>query len=113
MWGGGEGRSLVDLAVDVDNRLTRHGFAVGYSDVVECVVVKEEWGGGGRKVKGGNIILSPSYVFYNLLHVNRVGQNRICIRCLYTIYGREITKYTVISGVNIRFWPAQFTGNKL
>jgi hypothetical protein len=34
----------------------------------------------------------------------RVGQNHI-----YTVYiryfGREITKYSVIYGVNIRFWP--------
>jgi hypothetical protein len=29
----------------------------------------------------------------------------IYIRCIYSIFGREITKYTVIYGVNIRFWP--------
>ena len=29
----------------------------------------------------------------------------IYIRCLYGIFGREITKYTVIYGVYIRFWP--------
>jgi len=27
------------------------------------------------------------------------------IRCIYNFFGREITKYTVICGVNIRFWP--------
>ena len=40
--------------------------------------------------------------------ISRVGQNHIDI--LYThrihkIYGREITEYTVIYGVHIRFWP--------
>jgi hypothetical protein len=45
-----------------------------------------------------------------------IGQNRtyalflglartIYIRCIYGILGREITKYTVIYGVCIRFWP--------
>jgi hypothetical protein len=29
----------------------------------------------------------------------------ICIRCVYGIFGREITKYTVIYCVYIRFWP--------
>jgi len=29
----------------------------------------------------------------------------IYIRCTYGIFGREITKYTVIYGVYIRFWP--------
>jgi hypothetical protein len=27
------------------------------------------------------------------------------IRCICGIFGREITKYTVIYGVYIRFWP--------
>jgi hypothetical protein len=31
----------------------------------------------------------------------------IYIRCTYGILGREITKYTVIYGVYIRFWPTQ------
>ena len=39
------------------------------------------------------------------LQVIRVGQNRINIRCIYGIFGREITKYTVTYGVYIRFWP--------
>jgi len=34
----------------------------------------------------------------------RVGQN-MYIRCIYGILGREITNYTVIYGVYIRFWP--------
>jgi hypothetical protein len=29
----------------------------------------------------------------------------IYIRCVYGIFGREITKYTTIYGVFIRFWP--------
>jgi len=29
----------------------------------------------------------------------------INIRCIYGIFGREITKYTVIYGVYMRFWP--------
>jgi len=29
----------------------------------------------------------------------------IHIRCVYSIFGREFTKYTVIYGVYIRFWP--------
>jgi len=31
----------------------------------------------------------------------------IYIRCIYGILGRETTKYTVIYGVYIRFWPTQ------
>jgi hypothetical protein len=31
----------------------------------------------------------------------------ICIRCVYGIFGREITKYTVIYGVYILFWPTR------
>jgi hypothetical protein len=29
----------------------------------------------------------------------------IYIRCIHGVFGREITKYTVIYGVYIRFWP--------
>jgi deoxycytidylate deaminase len=36
---------------------------------------------------------------------HRFDQNHIYIRCTYGIFGREITKYTVIYGVDIRFWP--------
>ena len=36
----------------------------------------------------------------------RIGLARtIYIRCVYGIFGREITKYTVKYGVHIRFWP--------
>jgi hypothetical protein len=35
--------------------------------------------------------------------------NHIYIRCVYGISGREIFKYTVIYGVNIRFWPTLHT----
>jgi len=41
-------------------------------------------------------------VIYSLF----VGLARtIYIRCIYGIFGREITKYTVINGVYIRLWP--------
>jgi len=39
------------------------------------------------------------------LHMHRVGQTHIYIRCIYGIFGREFTKYTVIYGVYIQFWP--------
>jgi len=29
----------------------------------------------------------------------------IYIRCIYGIFGRKITKYTVVYGVYIQFWP--------
>jgi len=36
----------------------------------------------------------------------RVGQNHIYIYGVYTVFfGGEITKYTVIYGAYIRFWP--------
>jgi hypothetical protein len=48
-----------------------------------------------------------------------VGQNCICmvflamvspnIYGIYVIFGREITKHTVIYGAYIRFWPALMT----
>ena len=37
--------------------------------------------------------------------VRRAGQNHIYIRCIYGVFGREITKNTVIYGVYTRFWP--------
>ena len=42
----------------------------------------------------------------NPTHVICLGLARtIYIRCIYGIFGREITKYTVIYGVYVRFWP--------
>jgi len=39
-------------------------------------------------------------------YVGCVGLARtIYIRCIYGVIGREITKYTVIYGAYIRFWP--------
>jgi hypothetical protein len=35
------------------------------------------------------------------LQIFRVGQNHIYIVCIYGIFGREMTKYTVIYGVYI------------
>ena len=33
------------------------------------------------------------------------------IQCIYGIFGREITKYTIIYGVDIRFWPTLHTSD--
>jgi len=50
-------------------------------------------------------------IFHQTLHSyvcvgTFVGLTRtMYIRCIYSIFGREITKYTVIYGVYIRFWP--------
>jgi len=44
--------------------------------------------------------------------VNRVGQNHIYIWCVYGIYGREFTKYTVIYGAFIRYWPTLLVNTK-
>jgi hypothetical protein len=38
-------------------------------------------------------------------YVVRVGQNHIYIRCINGTFGRETTKYTVVYGVSVRFWP--------
>jgi hypothetical protein len=35
----------------------------------------------------------------------------IFIRCIYSVYGREITKYMVLYGVYIQFWPTLRTRN--
>jgi hypothetical protein len=38
--------------------------------------------------------------------INRVGYNHLgYIQCILGIFGREITNYTAICGVYIRFWP--------
>jgi hypothetical protein len=37
--------------------------------------------------------------------IHMVLANPVFIRCMYGLFGREITKYTVIYGVHIRFWP--------
>ena len=47
-------------------------------------------------------MLSPTYFIY------RVGHNRIYIRCIYGIFGRKITKYTVIYDVYMWFWPTLY-----
>jgi len=44
--------------------------------------------------------------------VTCVGLARtIYIRCVYGIFGREITRYTDIYGVCIRFWPTLYMCN--
>jgi len=42
---------------------------------------------------------------HNYLRIIRVGQNHRYIRCIYGVFGREITIHTVIYGVYIQFWP--------
>ena len=37
------------------------------------------------------------YMYIRYIHIK--------IRCIYGIVGRKITEYTVMYGVNIRFWP--------
>jgi hypothetical protein len=50
------------------------------------------------------LVISLSNILYiNLLYVGLA--KTIYIRCIYGNFGREITKYTVIYGVYIRFWP--------
>jgi len=43
------------------------------------------------------------------LHAHLGLARTICIRCIYGINGREITRYTLIYGVYIRFWPTLCT----
>jgi hypothetical protein len=48
----------------------------------------------------------PLYRCKHCKHYKHLGLARtIYIRCLYGIFGREITKYMVIYGEYIRFWP--------
>jgi hypothetical protein len=44
------------------------------------------------------------------VYIHRVGHNHIYIytRCIYGIFGREFTKYTVIYNVYARFWPTLY-----
>jgi len=42
---------------------------------------------------------------YKRTRVNVGSAKTIYILCIYGIFGREVTKYTVIYGVLIRFWP--------
>ena len=50
-----------------------------------------------------------AYDYTNLTPGFLVGSARTKhIQCIYVISGREITKYTVIHGVHIRFWPTLF-----
>jgi hypothetical protein len=43
--------------------------------------------------------------FLRWLIIHRVGQNHLHIRCVYVIFGRDITKHTVTYGAYIWFWP--------
>jgi hypothetical protein len=42
-------------------------------------------------------------------HTLRVGHDHSHVRCINGILGREITKYTVIYGAFVRFWPTLHT----
>ena len=48
-------------------------------------------------------LLGPTDMILFLLA--KVGQNHICKWCITVILAGQIAKYTVIYGVNIRFWP--------
>jgi hypothetical protein len=60
----------------------------------------------GSQIKLVCVFISGSH-HVCLLHFSTcLGLARtIYIRCIYGIFGREMTKYTVIYGVYIRFWP--------
>ena len=45
---------------------------------------------------------------HTFTYIYRVGQNHIYIQCVYGIFGRGITIYTVIYGVYIRYWPTLY-----
>ena len=50
--------------------------------------------------------MTYNHKYVGLARLTYIGLARtICIRCIYGIFGREITKYTVIYGVYIWFWP--------
>ena len=44
--------------------------------------------------------------------MRKVGQNHMYIQCMHGIFGREITKYTVIYSAYIRSWPTLLTREK-
>jgi hypothetical protein len=50
-------------------------------------------------------ISTMSTVQITILLANDYGWPKPYLRCIYGILGWEITKYTVIYGVKIRFWP--------
>jgi hypothetical protein len=55
------------------------------------------------------LLSSEIYLFEWCTQGKRVGLARtIYIRCKYCIFGREITKNTVIYGVYIQFWPTLY-----
>jgi hypothetical protein len=48
------------------------------------------------------VLFAGVKIIYKVIYIGLA--RTIYIRCIYGIFGREITKYTVIYGVNIRFW---------
>ena len=53
----------------------------------------------------GNACYIPNSFKESQLHTYVGLERTTYIRCIYVIFGRQITKYTVIYGVFIRFWP--------
>jgi len=54
------------------------------------------------------LIMEMERTLHSCMRCGYVGLARIIyiyIRFIYGIFGREITKYTAIYGVHIRFWP--------
>jgi hypothetical protein len=50
--------------------------------------------------------LHGRFIYYWMQNAILIGLARILnIRCIYDIFGRELTKYTVIYGAYTRFWP--------
>jgi len=52
-------------------------------------------------IKERKPLLPPQSNSYKCVGLART----IHIRCIYGIFGREVTNYTVINSVYIRFWP--------
>ena len=57
-----------------------------------------------RVVRSMNGCECPRKLNVSLLQMFRDGRT-IHIQCVYGIFGREITEYTAVYGVYVRFWP--------
>ena len=51
------------------------------------------------------VLFAGVKIIYKVIYIGLA--RTIYIRCVYGIFGREITIHTVIYGVYIRFWPTQ------
>ena len=56
----------------------------------------------------GLVRYRPTSIQPNHGHTYVLLARTIYIRCIYGIFGRKITKYTVIYGVYVRFWPTLY-----